>query len=96
MSETLPPPLLRLALAAVRLDKAYRDFIEQAVIRRLQEARGPPGSCTRSRWSAMLRGLAPCILVLWLMCSSIHDPRPPPTDSGGCCVASGSSPDRDV
>jgi hypothetical protein len=36
MSETLPPPLLRVALAAVRLAKAYRDSIEQAAIRRLQ------------------------------------------------------------
>ena len=35
MSESMPSPLLRLALAAVRLAKAYRDLIEQAAIRRL-------------------------------------------------------------
>ena len=31
---------------------------------------------------AALGSLAPCIVALWLMCSSTHDPRPPPTDSG--------------
>ena len=37
MSDTLPPPLLRVALADVRLDNDDRDSIAQPVIRRLQK-----------------------------------------------------------